>query len=279
LIQSQINNILQDVYRPRQAAFGFIRNRDIRKNAQRHTSNRWVFNIDLEDFFPSINFGRVRGLFINKPYELPRSVATIIAQICSHNDELPQGAPTSPVLSNMICRRLDYELTSLAIKHHCTYSRYADDITFSSNRPLFPAAIGVAKFGENGGTTIPGDELIAAITRNGFRINERKTRLQRSGRRQTVTGLVVNRKVNVPRSFIRDLRGMLHAWEKYGLAAAQDAFETKYFNGGLRAPFMKVPRLIDHIGGRISYIGFIRGKGDALYIRFRGWYKSLDSAT
>ena len=279
LLQRKINDVLQDVYQPRGAAFGFIKNRDIKKNAQRHVGNRWVFNIDLEDFFPSINFGRVRGLFINKPYEIPTSVATTLAQICCHNNQLPQGAPTSPVLSNMICRRMDNQLTSLARKHHSSYSRYADDITFSSRWPVFPEAIGSAELREHGGTTIPGDELLAVIAQNGFQVNNLKTRLQRASRRQTVTGLVVNEKINVPRGYVRDLRGMLHAWEKYGLKAAQGTFEEKYFKRDSIAPFMQVPNLSDLIRGKISYLGFVRGKGDPLYIGFRNRFQALDLTT
>ena len=218
-------------------------------------------------------------MLISKPYSVPESVATALAQICCHNNQLPQGAPTSPVLSNMICRRMDYELTSLAKKYHSVYSRYADDITFSSNWPVFPKGIGVAEFEVHGGATIPGDELVAVINRNGFQINNLKTRLQGRSRRQTVTGVVVNTKVDLPRGYVRDLRGMLHAWEKYGLKAAQETFEKKYFRRELRAPFIPGPNLPDVIGGKISYLGFIRGRGDPLYIRLRDWFKTLDSDT
>lgn len=279
LLQKKINNVLQAVYQPRGATYGFVRERDVKKNATRHVGNRWVLNIDLENFFPTINFGRVRGMFISKPYELPETVATILAQICCHKNQLPQGAPTSPVLSNMICRRLDNELTSIAKKYSCVYSRYADDITFSSNRPLFPLAIGAAELKEVGGATVPGDELLAIIKKNGFNVNNVKTRLQRSSSQQTVTGLVVNRKVNVKRSYVRGIRGMLHAWEKYGLKAAQETFETKYYRQGSRAPFMQAPHLNNFIRGKISYLGFIRGRSDNLYIRYRDWFNTLDPST
>ena len=82
-------------------------------NAEKHVARRWVFNVDLENFFPSINFGRVRGLFLAKPYGLPNQVATTLAQLCCYENQIPQGAPTSPVVSNMICRGLDYELAQL----------------------------------------------------------------------------------------------------------------------------------------------------------------------
>ena len=279
LLQTKINGVLQEVYRPRPAAFGFVRDRNIMMNAKHHIGNRWVFNVDLRDFFPSINFGRVRGLFINKPYELPTSVATIIAQICCHDNQLPQGAPTSPVLSNMICRRMDSDLLSLARKHSSVYTRYADDITLSSNRQIFPAALAITQSDGFGGTTVPGTELLSIVQKNGFQINDDKVRLQRRTRRQTVTGLLVNEKVNVPRSYVRELRGMLHAWERYGMKAAQDFFEKRYFTSETRAPFMPTPSLLSVIGGKISYLGDVRGRTDPLYLKYREWFQTLDTNT
>ena len=275
LLQTKINGVLQEVYRPRMATFGFVRSRNIRMNAEQHVGNRWVFNVDLRDFFPSINFGRVRGLFISQPYELPPSVATVIAQVCCHDNQLPQGAPTSPVLSNMICRRMDNELLSLSRKHSSVYTRYADDITLSSNRQVFPVALATSQDNGFGGATGPGLELLSVVQNNGFQINDDKSRLQRRTRRQTVTGLLVNEKVNVPRSYVRELRGMLHAWERYGMKAAQDTFERRYFRPQSRAPFMPTPSLFKVIGGKISHLGDVRGKTDPLYLKYREWFRTL----
>ena len=277
LLQAKVNNVLQEVYRPRPSTFGFVRRRNVKMNAQRHVGQRWVFNIDLLDFFPSINFGRVRGMLINKPYELPESVATTLAQICCHGNGLPQGAPTSPVLSNMICRRLDYELQALAVKHRPIYTRYADDMTFSSKLPTFPEAIAQAE--SIGGTAVEGQDLVAIIEDNGFAINPAKTRLQRYNRRQSVTGLVVNSKVNVPRAYVRGLRGMLHPWEKYGLAAAQRTYEQRHFRQEARVPVAPTPKLSEVIWGKIAYLGLIRGKGDLLYIRYKEWFGTLDPSS
>lgn len=129
-IQRRLNEVLQKVYKPKPVVYGFVQNRNIVENAERHKKKNWVLNLDLENFFPSINFGRVRGMFMGKPYNLPASVATLLAQICCFNNELPQGAPTSPIVSNMICAKLDSQLQDLAWQHHCFYTRYADDITF-----------------------------------------------------------------------------------------------------------------------------------------------------
>ena len=275
LLQRRLNEILQEVYVSRSSAFGFIRGRNIKLNASRHANRKWVLNLDLEEFFPSINFGRIRGMFLAPPYNLPSEAATTLAQLCCHDNQLPQGAPTSPVLSNMICRSLDYELSSLAYKHNCLYSRYADDITISSIAPTFPQSIAVAETEELGGPVVLGEELQAVISKQGFRPNTSKTRLQRRNRRQVVTGLVVNQKANVPRNFVRQLRAMLHAWERYGLEAAQHRFETHYYRPEIRARFVNVPRYEDVIAGKLAYLKFIRGRTDDLYIKFERWFRRL----
>src|SRR6185295_1316265 len=172
----------------------------------------------LEDFFPSIHFGRVKGMFMSKPYELPLTVARDLANICCHpvTKTLPQGAPTSPVVSNMICGTLDFGLRKLAEEHHCTYTRYADDLTFSTTRKLFPKQIVevIDPLDLKAGWKI-GDAVQQVIIANSFRINQKKVRLRRLGQRFEVTGLVVGTGVNIPREYIRSVRGMLHAWEKH----------------------------------------------------------------
>ena len=101
---------------------------------------RWVFNLDLEDFFPSINFGRVRGFLLkNRDFRAESEHrATVISQIACHENSLPQGSPCSPVISNLVAHLLDMRLVRLASSVGCTYSRYADDLTFSTNKKIFP---------------------------------------------------------------------------------------------------------------------------------------------
>ena len=113
LIQRRLAEVLQNTYKPKPVVYGFVPGKNIVDNAKMHKKKNWVLNIDLEDFFSSINFGRVRGMFIGKPYNLPASVATVLAQICIYKNQLPQGAPTSPVVSNMICAKMDSELQDL----------------------------------------------------------------------------------------------------------------------------------------------------------------------
>src|SRR5699024_7070708 len=110
---------------------GFIPGKSIITNARIHRNKRLVVNIDLKDFFPSFHFGRVRGFFEkNKYFLLSREVSTIIAQLTCYKGSLPQGAPTSPIITNLICQILDYKLLKIAKKYKTDYSRYADDLTF-----------------------------------------------------------------------------------------------------------------------------------------------------
>ncbi|MEQ1512436.1 MAG: retron Ec67 family RNA-directed DNA polymerase/endonuclease [Lysobacteraceae bacterium] len=190
---------------------GFSKSRSIVTNAARHKRRRHVFNIDLLDFFPTINFGRVRGCFIkDKKFELHEDVATVIAQIACHNNELPQGSPCSPVISNIIGNILDLRLVRVAKKYGCRYSRYADDITFSTNLAKFPEAI-AAQDQADLAAWKAGTSLAREISKAGFSINAHKTRLQSRHSRQLTTGLVVNQKPNIRPEYYRTARSMCAA--------------------------------------------------------------------
>ena len=123
LIQHRLAEKLYDIYKPRSAVHGFCIDKSIVTNAIVHVRARYIFNVDLRVFFPSINFGRVRGMFLKPPYNVTAKAATILAKICCNNNCLPQGSPTSPIISNMICSRLDGQLTKLAEKYRCFYTR------------------------------------------------------------------------------------------------------------------------------------------------------------
>lgn len=275
-IQQKLNVFLQAAYSPKKSVHGFLPDRGIATNASRHVRKRYVLNLDLEDFFGSINFGRVRGMFMAKPYNIPSPVATVLAQICCHENALPQGAPTSPIVSNMICSRLDKRLQDLATGHGCYYSRYADDITFSTNRARFPSELAVLSAASTSETLQVGDLLRQVIEANGFRVNASKTRLRTRHQRQEVTGLVVNQFTNLNRRYIRNIRAALHAWKKYGL----DALQIKYlsdFNGKSRFPGKDVTSVAQALYGRIQHVGAIRGWDDVVYMRLRDEFNNLAS--
>lgn len=205
------------------AAHGFVVNHSVVTNASQHVNSSVVINADLKDFFPSITFVRVKGLFQRLGYS--PAVATILALLCtecprttmrlagttyhaaSGRRALPQGACTSPALSNLIATKLDRRMSAMATKLGWRYSRYADDLTWSTTGEPSPSI----------GYVLARIRHIAQD--EGFELNHDKTRIQRRSQRQTVTGVVVNDQLNVPRETIRRVRAILHNAQKTGLAA------------------------------------------------------------
>ncbi|MFD1333396.1 reverse transcriptase family protein, partial [Methylopila musalis] len=204
------------------AAHGFVPGRSIVTNAQAHVGRDVVANLDLKDFFPTLTFRRVTGKFRGLGYSEP--VATTLALLCTEPDadeveidgerlyaargprRLPQGAPTSPALTNLICARLDNRLAGLAASMGFAYTRYADDMTFSASGPAAAKVGALLK--------VVG-EIVAA---EGFTVHPDKTRIMRRGGRQEVTGLTVNERVAVPRDTLRRFRALLHQIEAIGPA-------------------------------------------------------------
>jgi RNA-directed DNA polymerase len=270
-MQKKLAAVLRASYRAPVHAHGFIHGRGPGSNARRHQQQRWVLKFDIENFFPSINFGRVRGMFMAYPFEYRDDVATLLAQICCHKNELPQGAPTSPVISNLICRGLDKEFAELARLQRCYYSRYADDICFSTNRTVFPESLAV----RDGETCRLGEDVARTLNRHGFTANAKKTGLVYRSQRQRVTGLVVNTKVNVSRSYVRDLRDLLHIWEKYGLEDAEAAFR-RHDPPRDRAPGKDSPSFVAIIGGRVQRVGDVQGWDSPVYRRLANRLKRLE---
>lgn len=190
---------------------GFRKAHSIITNARPHKNRRYVLNLDIENFFPAFNFGRVRGFFLkNNSFQLNEKVATIVAQIACNKVSLPQGSPCSPIISDLIAHLLDVRLAQLAKSHKCTYSRYADDLTFSTNQKTFPPALAYVGEGENPEWNL-GDPLINEIINCGFSINIAKTRMQCATSRQLVTGLTVNKKVNIRADYYRSARAMCNS--------------------------------------------------------------------
>jgi len=230
------------------ASHGFQQGRTIVSNAEVHRRRRFVFNLDLEDFFGTINFGRVRGFFIrDRMFELEPSVATVIAQIACHKNALPQGSPCSPIISNLVGNILDARLLALARDAHCTYTRYADDLTFSTNEKLFPADIAVNVHGADWEV---GKKLDKTIEEAGFKINPAKTRMSLRRSRQTVTGLVVNAKPNINRNYYRATRAMCSSLFKTGQYHRPNDDESIPTSG------------ISPLEGMMSHIYFVKARRD-----------------
>jgi RNA-directed DNA polymerase from retron ec67 len=211
----------------------FEKGKSIITNSQMHRNKKYILNIDLKNFFDSFNFGRVRGFFIkDRDFAVSPEIATVIAQIACYQGKLPQGAPSSPIITNLITRILDYRIVKIAKKYRFTYSRYADDMTFSTNRELNSNKLRATKELEKFLT-----ELEEVINSSGFEINSKKTRLSNNMKRQEVTGLVVNKKINVKREYIKNTRAMAFQLYKDG------AFEID-----------KKPGTLSQLTGRFAFI-------------------------
>ncbi|WP_052172535.1 reverse transcriptase domain-containing protein [Psychroserpens jangbogonensis] len=373
-IQKTLALILQCVFVPHKAAMGFVKEKSIVDNAKIHIGNRYVYNIDLKDFFQSVDQARVwkcmqlkpfnlndlnlhknnfvlpddlkisnlhtvekskNGLFIgynligerfisrefileNNAYVIGKKVFdknyysvkhmflnqenavteyvnmirngggrqkinNIISNICctkmivERKDEngiwhkvsrnvLPQGAPTSPILTNVVCQRLDYLLTAVAKRFGLKYSRYADDITFSSLHNVFQK--------ESDFLT----ELERVILDQGFTIKASKTRLQVDGMRKEVTGLVVNDNVNVKKRYIKQLRMWLNYWETYGYYKAEVIFKKDYFKDKGHVKTGQ-PSLRNVIDGKLNYLQMVKGAKDSTYLKLKNRFEKLNENT
>jgi RNA-directed DNA polymerase len=204
------------------AAHGFVGGHSIVSNALPHVGAAVVINLDLKDFFPTITYPRVKGVFRSLGYS--EAVSTLLALVCTEPDtdeaemdgetwylaqgerHLPQGAPTSPSITNILCSRLDSRLQGLAKRLGFTYTRYADDLSFSAS-------------GEGTRNVNKLMSLVSRIVENeDFRVHPDKTRVMRKGSRKEVTGIVVNDKPSVDRPTLRRFRALLHQIEKEGIA-------------------------------------------------------------
>lgn len=199
---------------------GFRSDRSIITNAQPHVGADMIINFDLEDFFASISYKRVKGLFRSFGYS--EAAATILGLLCTEAElqqveldgktyyvalgerHLPQGSPASPAISNIICRRLDQRLTKMSEEWDFVYTRYADDLTFSTTVKN-PRISNILK------------NTYSIVKYEGFKINEKKTRVLRNSSQQEVTGIVVNEKLNIDRKTLKRFRATLHQIEINGL--------------------------------------------------------------
>jgi hypothetical protein len=221
-IQSRLSDLLQDCLADIRTSHkvnntlshGFERERSIITNAEKHKSKKWVLNLDLSNFFDEFNFGRVRGYFIkNSNFKLNEKVSNIISKIACYENRLPQGSPCSPVITNLILQSLDQRLNLICKNAGCTYTRYADDITISTNKSEFPKKI-IASRDNN--TVNLNERFLKEITSSGFSLNFDKVRLLDKNCRQEVTGLTVNKTVNVSDTYARSVRAMAHSLFKNG---------------------------------------------------------------
>ncbi len=379
-IQQTLSTILQCVFEPNKSTFGFVKKRSIVDNARVHCGSNYVYNIDLKDFFTSIDQARVwkclqlipfnlhsnlkytpfnitleelkqtiltttkessfkegndkiffkkykeKGQYfaetvlgpisasgnidfnkqvyavfencsLESKLEFPTKgsirlvndvkttsrieIANLIANLCCAEMEverlvdsenvktikknvLPQGAATSPVLTNIVCQRLDFLLSGVAKRFGLKYSRYADDITFSSMHNVY----------QKDGEFIK--ELQRIINEQGFRINKNKTRLQKSGYRQEVTGLIVNDKVNVNKRYIKQLRQWIHYLERYDYNTAEKFFMKQYFIDKGHVKGSLFPSLYFVVEGKLNYLKMVKGSSNSTYLTLARRFNKLN---
>lgn len=250
ILQTRLAKLLDQLYRVRNPVHGFVPDRSVKTNAEAHGRRRFVVNLDLQDFFPTITENRVRGVL--RALDADIRVADIVARLCCFNGYLPQGAPTSPVLSNMICYRLDTELLRLAKGARAIYTRYADDISFSSYQPPAPLFDGTLPEVGRFSPDLLTPALREAFQSNGFIINPEKAHYADRNSRRIITGVKINSGLNVDRRFIRHVRALLHSIETLGLDDAQAKYAEKGGKGSIAA----------HLRGKISYVSHLKGPGD-----------------
>ena len=268
-ILNALNILLQTYDEPTPWAFGFVCGRSVVDNARPHVGKRYILNLDLKDFFPTITRQQVADCLTAESFGFSSLAAKLVSGLATvrtkNNEEvLAQGFATSPTLSNFICREMDKEIAGVAAAQGITFTRYADDLTFSSDTDILR----------------PQGELVqqvkAIVERYGFRLNEEKTHLQRRGRRQEVTGLMVTEKVNVSRRYVREIRSLLYIWERYGYEdACQAAWKSYRQQHGKTKGHQHCVPLNAVLRGKLNYMKMVRGADDPLYQRFVSRYTSL----
>ncbi len=263
-VQKQILKHILSKVPPHTAAHGFVNGRSTVSNATPHVGAELVVKFDLKDFFPTVHYFRVMGLFASIGYPVgncmfgtddeSNQIAPVLARLCCYTPNpklwgsatLPQGAPTSPAVSNLVCRRLDARLAGLAEANTGTYTRYADDLTFS-----FKSAEGL-KLGRFRWWV---DQV---CQQEGFTVNQRKFRVIRASQRQVVTGIVVNDGVRVPRELRRELRAIVHNCETQGVES--QAKRHPKFNGSVGA-------FGQYLRGIAAYLNMVQPEHGAALLR------------
>jgi RNA-directed DNA polymerase len=231
-------------------AEGYVRHKSILTNAHRHVGKEIVIRMDISEFFPSITYPRVVGTFETLGY--PHNVADMLGKLTSHEGRLPIGAPTSPAISNIVCRRMDKRFARLGQKCGFSYSRYADDIAISGNNTRI-------------NRMIPFFQDI--VNEEGFAINHAKTIVMRNAKRQKITGVVVNEKTNAPREEIRKLRAVLHNCLRNGTASEMRNWANQEKN--CRVKKYSQSKFRASLLGRINYVRMLNPqKGKKLLKQF-----------
>lgn len=214
------------------ACEGFVKGHSIVTNARKHIGYSETMMIDIADFFPSITYDRIKQVYESLGYT--QEVANFLATLCCYEGVLPQGAPTSPSLANIVCYDMDKKLEILAQSYGLVYTRYADDMAFSGNCDM----------------SLLSDEIIAIVNSFGFTINEKKTRFYKGKQRKIITGIVVKENtLSVPKKVKRKLKQEIYYCQKFGVSKHLDNINSS-----------KVVNFREYLYGKAYYIKMIEPK-------------------
>lgn len=215
-------------------AMAYKKGKSLKDNALPHINHLYLLKMDISDFFSSITFHQVlSSAFPSTLY--PRQCGVILTSLCTRNGVLPQGAPTSPVLSNLVMKSFDEQIGFWCNERGIVYTRYCDDLTFSADYPLVALSFKIEDM----------------LNRWGFRVNEKKTKYIFFSSRQTVTGLCVNKKVSIPSDYKKSLRQDVYYALKFGLKDSMiHGKKNEFFQNGI----WDTERYFCHILGKVNYV-------------------------
>lgn len=293
-IQQYIAECLNAIYEPDPCIMGFVKGKSIIDNATPHIGHKYLLTWDIKDYFTSLHAKLVKYCLVRAPFNFPDDVANLVTNICtirisenSYKRILPQGAPTSPILSNIVFSEADKiikfycgERVPFYLRQHrnypITYTRYADDLTFSSDYDFYYdnrfswysiKRLFRKRFREN-------LDLRPFYYLVELKLNKKKTTKCKPGQRKLVTGIVVNEKLNVRRSYVREIRDLLYIWEKYGYTDAQKRFSNHVKK---TSHISTHSELLNVLVGKINFIKQVKGKDDLTYLRFKEKLEELCS--
>jgi RNA-directed DNA polymerase len=265
IVQRRIHHLISARFEPHPIAHAYARGRGIVTNARMHVGKAWLFHVDLVNFFGSIKESLVVELLRGALHDIRPEDVELIASLCCHEGALPQGSPCSPIISNLACFRLDQQLQELASELGVVVSRYSDDICFSSVNEDFAVQLATLEGRGSARLIAIGEPLGHLFEAAGFEVNWRKVRFQPRTERQQVTGVIVNKGLNVPREFYSQVRWSLSAWERHGLHVAARN----------RCPSLSKEQFANSLRGLIDHIGLVKGRQDGRYRELLGKYQKL----
>ena len=265
-LQRLVHELMRAIYGRHPSVHGFVKGQSVITHALQHVNRKYLLKLDFIDYFPSITRRRIFGRLLAAPYDLHPKVAHAIASIATdENGRLPQGSPCSPVIANIITAEFDSDVVKIVKVLNVRYSRYADDLVFSSDRDMHPSLARYPRT-QGLGPIIVGEALKDLISEHGFEINYRKTRLYSSWTRQLCTGIIVNNSaLSLPRIYLRNLRAAIHTYSRDGWEAASE----RIARGENRDAFASEESLKGFLGGRLAWASNVMGDDHRTVIKLQ----------